>query len=162
MEVLSAHIRHERRGIEAHVDAVLATAHAVGAVPRLVLIVLVKVIIDFRRRELLPHTLREDEATYQAVGKAIGAKESTDTMKHEHEGIRKCVDELTDLNALLVSKSVIHEATIRELRRVLFGIHALVLMHLTVEEDMYLPLLDTLSNDAQLLFMSRLEGNGGH
>lgn len=162
MTTLSDHIRHEHREIEPHLDAILTTAHAVGVVPRQVLDDLVKGVLDFLRHELLPHALKEDEAIYQAVEKAIGAQGSTDSMKREHAGIKSYVDELTDLQGVLVSRSDIHEDTIRGLRRVLYGIHALVSMHLTVEEDVYLPLLDTLPNDAQQQYMATLDGSDSH
>lgn len=162
MPLLSDHIRAEHRGIEPHIDAILTTADAVGVVPRQILIDMIAGVLDFLQHELLPHAEQEDAAVYLAVEKAIGAAGSTNSMKREHIGIKAFVDELSDIHGVIVSKTAISDETICDLRRVLYGIHALISMHLTVEEDVYLPLLDTLPEETQHEFMAAIEGNGNH
>ena len=154
MNSLSEHIRQEHKNIYPHLDAILTTAHGVGEVPREIQLEMVAECLSFLLHELIPHAQHEDAALYQAVERAIGAAGSTNAMKREHVGIKAYVDELSDLHGTLTRNHESSEQTIRSLRRVLYGIHALVTMHLTVEEDVYLPLLDTLPEDQQRKLIS--------
>ena len=159
VSMLSDHIRTEHEGIKPHLDAILTTAHAVGEVPRPILMDMVTGVFDFLVRELLPHAEQEDAAIYTAVEKAIGVDGSTNSMKREHAGIRQYVNELIDLQGAIIANSDREDETIRSLRRVLYGLHAIISLHLTVEEDVYLPLLDSLPIEVQHHFIEELKSN---
>ena len=154
MTALSEHIREEHSHIRPHVDALLTTAHSVGEVPREILVEMVAEDLTFLMNELLPHAEQEDLAIYQAVEKAVGAKGSTSSMKREHVGIKKYIEELSHIQGTLISHHEITDSTIRFLQQVLYGLHAILTLHLTVEEEVYIPLLDTLSEDEQERFLS--------
>lgn len=141
MTMLADHIRSEHRDIAPHLETMLLTAHAVGEVPLHVLRDMTAVVLEFVLRELLPHANREDGVLYLAVERAYGAAGATDAMKREHREIEAHSQELSDLHGSLVIGHEVHEDTIRALRRVLYGMHAVVSLHLAVEEDVYLPLL---------------------
>lgn len=162
MPVLSDHIRAEHKGIQPHLNAILTTAHAVGEVPVAIFLEMTEEVIDFLAHELLPHAQHEDDAIYTAVEQALGAIGATNSMKREHVGIRQYVDSLIDIRGSLKTAHSISEENVRALRRILYGLHALITMHLTVEEDVYLPLLDTLSTDTQKHFIDELSRNGHH
>ena len=144
---LSEQIRQEHKNIHPHLDAILTTAHGIGEVPREIQIEMIVECLDFLLHELIPHAQQEDAELYQVVERVLGAVGSTNAMKREHVGIKAYVDELSDLHGSLVRSHEISQQTTRSLRRVLYGIHALITMHLTVEEDVYLPLLDALPQD---------------
>lgn len=159
--LLSDHIRAEHQAIRPHLDAILTAAHATGEVPHAILTEMVTGVFEFLTHELLPHAELEDVAIYKAVEKAIGAEGSTNSMKREHLGIRHYIDELSDLRGTLLVRHNIDEETTRSLRCVLYGLHAIVNLHLTVEEDIYLPLLDALPAETQHHFIEELS-NGNH
>lgn len=161
MSMLSDHIRMEHQGIKPHLDAILTTAHAVGEVPRPILMEMVTGVFDFLIQELLPHAEQEDAAIYEAVEKAIGAAGSTKSMKREHTGIRQYVNELIDLQGTVIENKNLDDETIRSFRKVLYGLHAIITLHLTVEEDVYLPLLNSLPLEIQHHFIEEL-GNNHH
>ena len=161
MTTLADHIRHEHKQIHPHLDSILTAAHAVGEVPRDILIELVHEVYGFLVNELLPHARQEDTAIYMAVEQVMGSAGATNSMKREHVGIKSYVDELSELHGSLIIQHQISESTIRSLRRVLYGIHAIVMLHLTVEEDVYLPLLDTLPLESQEKLLANLKNHGG-
>lgn len=154
MTTLSDHIREEHTHIRPHVDALLTTAHSVGEVPREILVEMVREDLAFLMNELVPHAEQEDLAIYQAVENAVGAKGSTSSMKREHVGIKKYIEDLSQIQGTLISHHEITDSTVRELRQVLYGLHAILSLHLTVEEEVFVPLLDTLTDEQQQYFLA--------
>lgn len=163
MTMLADHIRHEHRDIDPHLETMLMTAHAVGEVPIQVLRDMVSVVLQFVLRELVPHAAREDGVLYLAVERAYGAKGSTDAMKREHKEVERYAAQLSDLHGTLVIGHEIQEETLRSLRRVLYGLHAVASLHLAVEEEVYLPLLgDRLDAAAQKDLTGVMDHGRGH
>lgn len=107
----------------------------------------------FLSRQLIPHAQAEEHALYPLVGKLMGAPEATATMSRDHVEIGRLTEEL---GVLLPSLEGEHLRASQEqaLRRVLYGLSALVTVHFAREEEVYLPLLDThlSSQEARHLF----------
>lgn len=141
MNMLADHIRTEHKEIAPHLDTMLLTAHAVGEVPSHVLRDMTEVVLGFVLRELVPHSAKEDNGLYVAVDRAYGVSGATDSMRREHSEIEKYSAELSELHGALVAGHEPDEDTVRALRRVLYGMHAVISLHLAVEEDVYLRLL---------------------
>jgi iron-sulfur cluster repair protein YtfE (RIC family) len=95
----------------------------------------------FLSEEVLPHAAAEDKALYPLVGELLGSPAATATMSREHLEIARLTAELGGLRETAFGG--IDETVIRDLRRVLYGLDALLSLHLTEEEDVYLPLLAT-------------------
>ncbi len=95
----------------------------------------------FLTHQLLPHAQAEVEALYPAVEKAMGASQATATMRRDHLEVARLVDEL---DSLRVHRSLLTITTLQAqaMRRVLYGLYALLKVHFVKEEDVYLPLLD--------------------
>ena len=160
---LSDHIHAEHENLRPHVQMLLTTAHAVGVVPTAVLRDMVKEVLEFLLRELEPHAQLEDGVLYGAVERALGAPQSADTMRRDHVEVSTYAQELSNLHGGLVSGHEPDDAMLRDLRRVLYGLHAVVRLHFSKEEEIYATIVSTrLSAAEQNLVLSDLLSHSGH
>jgi iron-sulfur cluster repair protein YtfE (RIC family) len=148
-------LRQEHRALLPHIDQILATADAIGAVPIARSRRAVGAVHAFLVEHLLPHARAEDAVLYPLVGKLMGAPEATATMRRDHVEVGRLTDELGRLLARL-DAGVDSAEVERNLRRVLYGLHAVVTLHFAKEEEVYLPLLDARlsADEADDLFMA--------
>ncbi len=112
---------------------------------------------NFLTRDLLPHAQAEEKALYPVVQKAMGAAQATATMSRDHVEVARLTEEL---GTLRVHKSQLTITSIQAmaLRRVLYGLYAVVKLHFTKEEEVYLPLLDAkLSADEARTMFENME-----
>ena len=95
----------------------------------------------FLTHQLIPHAEAEDQALYPVVQKVMGASQATATMSRDHVEVGRLTEEL---GTLRVHRSQLSITTLQAqaLRRVLYGLYALVKVHFAKEEEIYLPLLD--------------------
>lgn len=93
---------------------------------------------NFLQRHLLRHAAAEEAALYPVVGWAIGNPEATATMSRDHREIARLTAELTEL----LDAAYDGAADVTALRRTLYGLRAIVVLHFAKEEEVYLPLLD--------------------
>ena len=63
-------------------------------------------------------------------------------MRHEHTEIARYTDELTSLNASIIDDHDLSGTTVRELRRVLYGLYALVMSHFAKEDHVVAAILE--------------------
>jgi len=96
---------------------------------------------EFLVEHLLPHAEAEDRVLYPAVEQAMGAPGATKTMSRDHVAIVRLADELGWLRGQLRGSTVTLDQAMA-LRRVLYGLHAIVKLHFEKEEELYLPVLD--------------------
>lgn len=134
-------LREEHRELFPHVEQLRLAADEVGEVSPEATRRAVNEAYAFLTEHLLPHALAEEAALYPVVGRAMGALEATATMRRDHAEIGRLTEELGALRARLAA-GAFDEALQRELRRMLYGLHALVALHFAKEEEVYLPLLD--------------------
>lgn len=89
-------------------------------------------ILEFLRNSLIPHAEAEERVLYPAVAALLGNPKATATMISDHRAIVHRIDAL--------------ETTAPEdlpgLQELLYGLHALLIVHFHKEEDDYLPLLE--------------------
>lgn len=142
MSKLTDHIHAEHANLKPHIESIRVAADAVGEVPAEILKELTDSVLGFLLRELVPHSHREEEVLYTAVEEIMNAPGATATMTLDHVEIRKLVDELGGLHATLVAEHVLSTSAERELRRVLYGVYALVGLHFAKEEEVYSRLFD--------------------
>jgi hypothetical protein len=71
----------------------------------------------------------------------MGAAEATATMSRDHVEIGQLTGELGLLRSQLTGADV-SESQQKALRRVLYGLYAVVKVHFAKEEEVYLPILD--------------------
>lgn len=89
---------------------------------------------------LLPHAQVEEEILYPLVERTLGSPGCSATMRRDHVEIARMTEALRFLEARLRNNPT--RDTIEALRRLLYGLHAVVMLHFAKEEELYLPILD--------------------
>jgi len=140
MSVMTDPLRVEHHALMSHMDNLRLVADRVGDVDSADTLAGVEDVYEFLVRHLLPHARAEDEVLYPAVDEIIGAG-ATATMSRDHVEIARLVERLGELRSVL-REGTATPAVSRDLLRVLYGLHTLVLLHFAKEEECYLPLLD--------------------
>ena len=170
MTTVTQPLRDEHKELIPHIEALRTAADAVGDVPPDALHARIDESYDFLTQHLIPHAQAEERALYPVVGKVLGAPAATRTMSRDHVEVGRLVDQLRALRAQ-ISTAGPDNAQIKDLRRVLYGLYALVSVHFAKEEEVYLPLLDEglLADDALRMFeemekaaaQAKVEANAG-
>jgi len=108
---------------------------------------------NFLTRQLIPHAQAEEKAIYPMIQKAMGAPQATATMIRDHVEVERLTQELGTLRIHKSQLSITFEQ-VSALRRVLYGLYALVKLHFAKEEEIFLPLLDSKlsAEEAQAMF----------
>jgi heavy metal translocating P-type ATPase len=90
---------------------------------------------------LLPHEQADDMDLYPAVARIIGGADPTAPMSRAHAEIRRLAGMLSRLVEDLPADGP-GPAELRDLRRVLYGLHAILRLHFAQEDESYLSLFD--------------------
>jgi iron-sulfur cluster repair protein YtfE (RIC family) len=93
------------------------------------------------RDDLLPHETAEEQELYPVMARALGGSDPTGAMSRAHVEIGHLVRRVGRLLTDLVEEDSLPEDVV-ELRRVLYGLHAVLLLHFAQEEEGLFPLLD--------------------
>lgn len=139
MTILIQHLRDEHAHLLPHIETLRTTADTVGHTSPDVLGTALAGLRRFLADHLIPHAEMEERLLYPAVGRVMGAAESTATMSREHVEIGRLAREL---GALGETAGELDEERQAALRRVLYGLYTLVKVHFAKEEEIYLPLLE--------------------
>lgn len=142
MSKLKVHLTTEHAHLRPHVESIRTAADAVGEVPNNILREMTEAVVGFLLHELIPHAHTEDTILYRALEEALHAPGSARTMRHEHTEIIRYTDELTSLNASITEYHDLSSAVLRELRRVLYGLYALVMSHFAKEDHVVAAILE--------------------
>jgi iron-sulfur cluster repair protein YtfE (RIC family) len=153
MDTLTQPLRNEHEELRPHIERLRQAAEAVGNAPPAVLRDLLDEVYDFLVHHLIPHAQAEDAALYPVVARLMGATEATATMRRDHVEVGRLVDELQALRGQFAERAHDHEEA-EALRRVLYGLYAVVKLHFAKEEEVYLPLLEArlTSDEAHTMF----------
>jgi len=141
MTTLTQPLRDEHRELYPEVDRILEAAEKVGYAPIGEVSTLIEASYEFLAYHLLPHAQAEDAALYPVVQNVLGSPEATRTMSRDHVEVGRYIEELAALRSGLTGADLTAEQA-RSLRRVLYGVYALVKVHFAKEEEVYLPILD--------------------
>jgi hypothetical protein len=95
----------------------------------------------FLTGELLPHERDEEAVFYPMVGRLLGGDDPTGTMRRAHVETAHLIRLLGRLLDDL-GPSGPEPGDLPELRRVLYGLHAILRLHFAQEEEAYLSLID--------------------
>jgi heavy metal translocating P-type ATPase len=99
-------------------------------------------VLAFLETRLLPHELAEDAELYPAVARVLGGSEPTATMSRAHLEIASLIAELRRLVDALDAEPGRGATLSAPLRRVLYGLDAVLRLHFAQEDEQYLVLLD--------------------
>ncbi|HEY5982607.1 MAG TPA: hemerythrin domain-containing protein [Anaerolineales bacterium] len=157
MTTLTQPLRDEHRELYPEVERILTAADLVGRASVDEVRQAVDAAYKFLAYHLLPHAQAEDAALYPTVQQVLGSPEATRTMSRDHVEVGRYIDELAALkNGLTGISLTISQIT--ELRRVLYGLYAMVKLHFAKEEEVYLPILDQrLTPEAATEMFERME-----
>jgi hypothetical protein len=96
---------------------------------------------DMLEQELLPHEREEQHTAYPVIGRLLHKEDPTGPLVQTHHEIRRLVRLYARLVARLPSAGPGPE-DLRDLRRALYGLHAVLSLHFAQEEELY-SLFDT-------------------
>ncbi len=125
-------LRDEHRALLPEISALRAAADAVGTPAAGERLESACRLLD---QHLVPHMAAEEAALYPRIDELTGT-DATATMRHDHEEIRRRMVTLRELQGRTGA------GVDSELRAALYGLDAIVRLHLAKEEALYYPLLD--------------------
>lgn len=94
---------------------------------------------DWLVNELLPHEDHEDNAIYPLIAKIIGGNDPTATMSREHLEIAHLTKQFSELVETLHDEMTPED--LRDFRRLLYGLYALLNLHFAQEDEQFLAML---------------------
>ena len=141
MASLTQPLRDEHKELLPQIELLRTAADSVGDAPIALLQQHLDASYDFLTHHLIPHAQAEDRALYPVVGKIMGAPEATATMSRDHVEVGRLTEELAALRGHLAGTTLGADQA-KALRRVLYGLYALVKLHFAKEEEVYLPILE--------------------
>lgn len=146
-----APLREEHRTLLPHIERLRALADEVGQIDAPALRAKLDESYAFLTHDLVPHAKAEDAVVYPEVARLLGGPRATATMSRDHVAVVALTRELATLRAFQGEPDAQRQ---KDLRRVLYGLHALVRTHFAKEEEIYVPLLDdrlTMGEGADLI-----------
>jgi len=136
----SERTRAEHRELAPGIEAMRALADRLEELPAAELAARLEEARRFLEEELLPHDEREDAEVYPLVVRRHGA-ESAAAMGRTHLEIRHLATLFSRMVGEVPAEAMAAE-DLRDLRRVLYGLHAILRLHFAQEEQQLLPLLE--------------------
>ncbi|MDI1449035.1 heavy metal translocating P-type ATPase [Polyangium sp. 6x1] len=124
------------RSLRPHVGELAALAARLDSLPAREARAQLEQIRDMFERELLPHEREEQQTAYPLLGKLLKEEDPTGPLIQTHHEIRR----LTRLFGRLVARLPVEgprPEDLRDLRRVLYGLHAILTLHFAQEEELY-------------------------
>jgi iron-sulfur cluster repair protein YtfE (RIC family) len=141
MNILTQPLREEHKELFPSVDQIRQVAELIGQASVTEIQQGVEEVYDFLAYHLKPHAEAEETALYPVVQKVLGSPDATKTMSRDHVEVGRYIEELASLKEKLNETAITLEQT-QSLRRVLYGVYALLRVHFAKEEEVYLPILD--------------------
>ena len=135
-------LRDAHTRLQSAVERLLGVADAVGAVSTVELRQRVREAQVQLNATVVPHTDAEVRVLYPVVDELVGSDGATLTMRLEHEEVQRLTDELGRLADRLEGAAVVSIDLATSLRRVLYGLHALLCIHLAEDEHYVFPVLE--------------------
>ena len=103
--------------------------------------------VAFLDGTLLPHAVEEEARLYPVVGRALGSANAVATMSREHLEIARLASQVS----YLTNRSAGHASRRlrRDVRRTLYALEAIAMLHLDKEEEIFFPALVGALNDQE-------------
>jgi iron-sulfur cluster repair protein YtfE (RIC family) len=141
MAALPQRVRDEHRELGACIELLRTVADSLGFASTESLREGIGQACSFLLHQLLPHAQAEEQVLYPTVGRLLRALEATETMSRDHLEVIRLTEELEALR-LHVFYAPVNESDKQALRRVLYGLYAILKLHLAKEEEIYLPIVE--------------------
>jgi heavy metal translocating P-type ATPase len=138
---LGQRFRSEHRELLGLLDRIRAVADGLDRLPPPQALAEATALHRFLTERLLPHEEAEDTLLYPAVAELLGGEDPTAPMSRAHAEIAHLTRLLGGVLADLGPAGPEPE-DLTDLRRILYGLHAILRLHFAQEEEAYLSLLD--------------------
>jgi iron-sulfur cluster repair protein YtfE (RIC family) len=89
-------------------------------------------VVSFLREEVVPHTQLDERVLYPEVADRLGDPLATASMNYDHIAIRQWTDDIAEAGV----------DDPHRLERLLYGLYALIRVHMWKEEQLYLAMLE--------------------
>ncbi|WP_225851073.1 heavy metal translocating P-type ATPase [Streptomyces sp. HPF1205] len=89
---------------------------------------------------LLPHEVAEEHELYPALARALGGPEATATMSRAHTEIHRLAHRIATHLRLADAEGALRPEQVDDLRACLYGLHSVLRLHFTQEEENYFSL----------------------
>ncbi len=143
MEKATSALYEQHRTLQPKVDQLAMLADVIGEAPARPLRAGLDEVYGFLSGDLKAHGQAEREVLYPMVARMMGAPDAVATMARDHEEVDKMVQRLGAARAA-VDGNQVSETSAKELRKLLYGLYAVLSVHLIKEEELYFPMLDRL------------------
>ncbi len=133
--------RTEHASLRPDVDRLVAAADQIGVVTPEHALELARDVQRFLVEELLPHEQAEDTELYPALARVLGGDDTTGTMSRGHAEIAHLTHRL---GRVLddVDDNRLEGEDASDVLRLLYGLHAVLTLHFSQEDESYLSLAD--------------------
>ncbi len=138
---LTRRFRAEHRVLRPDIGRIRTVADALGTIPSREALAMVRDIHRFLVDEVAPHEEAEDAMLYPIVARVMGGDDPTMTMSRAHVEIAHHIRRLGRLLDEL-DTDTLDDDDLLELRRILYGLHALLELHFAQEDEGYLGIVD--------------------
>jgi soluble P-type ATPase len=138
---LAQRFQTEHLAVRADLDRILSVANALPSMSAGQALTEVHAVHRILVEEIEPHEEAEEEILYPALARALGGREPTAPMSRAHVEI---AHQIRRLGQLLddIGEEGPDEDDLEEIRRLLYGLHAILRLHTVQEEESYLSLGD--------------------
>ena len=137
----SAGLRTEHRELAPALARIRGLADGIDALPASAAGAELEATRSFLVNDLMRHERQEDRAVYPMLAQAIGNEDATAALHRTHTEIFHLIGLYDRLVGDLPPEGPAHEDLV-DLRRVLYGLDAILRLHMAHEEELYLSLGD--------------------
>jgi len=138
---LARRFQAEHTSLRPDIEAVRAAADAIGVAPTDRALAMARDVHQLLIEEVGPHEEAEDTELYPVLARVLGGADPTGTMSRAHVEIAHLIRRLGRLLDDLGAGEPDDDDLI-ELRRLLYGLHAILALHFAQEDEGYLSLAD--------------------
>jgi hemerythrin-like domain-containing protein len=134
-------LRKEHGELLSRVEQLKVAAELVDSAPLEELTRELQESVDFLSDALIPHARAEEVVLYRAYDQVANSPWATDMLRRDHAAIVALSQQLADQSSELSTEALASNQK-QELRRVLYGLYALLKQHFSYEEDLLLPRIE--------------------
>jgi len=136
LERLARQLASAHRALKPHVGELATMASRLDGLPGPEARAQLERLRDMLDKELLPHEREEQATAYPIIESMLKGEDPTGALIQTHHEIHRLARLFARLVAHLPSEGPARE-DLRDLRRVLYGLHAILVFHFAQEEELY-------------------------
>ncbi len=149
-------LRDEHRQLLPRIERIRAVADGIGTSTTESLREQISEVSTFLQEHLIPHAKAEEAVLYPEVERVMAAPRATASMSRDHVEVAALAAELDEIEGRIGRAT--RPADERDARRVLYSLYAIVKLHFTEEEEIFVPILEeTLDADEAREMFDRLD-----